>query len=621
MVTDRFSLDNNPFCLDWAAPHPALQSPTAILARSVEHLLQLSRLNRLYGALKQSDDSRYFPDRALDLLNVRADTQAADWAVFPRHGPVVVVANHPSGVVEGLLLMRLLHSIRPDCRVLLNALLDRVPECHDFAFFVNPFGGPAATQYNRTGMKSAFRWLHDGGVLLVFPAGEVARMNWSAQQINDPPWNANIARMIRLTNASMVPIHVHAANSPLFHLAGWVHPRLQTALLPQELLKKRNSVLRIEMGRPIPSDRIQRFESDATLIRYLRLRVDTLACRPSASAGGTSGHRLALPARLRGAIAKSEPIAPPIARDLLRREITALPRMRSLLSQGSLRVIVAPADEIPQTLLEIGRLREMTFRGVGEGTGQTRDLDEFDAHYLHLFVWNDETADVIGAYRMGPTDRILARLGLRGLYTHTLFKYRQPLIDHLNPALELGRSFVRPEHQRAYLPLLLLWKGVAHYLALHPQYRKLFGPVSISNSYHPITRHLIERHFPRAPHTPELTGWVRPRRPLRRTHRARLPHMPLELDGHLETLTDLIEDLEPGQSLPVLLKQYLKLGGEVIAFNVDPAFNFALDALIVVDVEKAGATAMQRYMGPENWARFMQGPSPATPHGCAALRM
>lgn len=194
MVTDRLALNDNPFRLSWTAPHPALQPPAEILARSLEQLLQLSRLNRIYGALKNGGDARYFPTRALELLDVRAESRVTDWAAFPRQGPVVVVANHPSGVIEGLLLMSLLHAIRPDCRVLLNSLLDRVPECHDFAFFVNPFGGPGAIAQNRAGMTAALRWLRNGGVLLVFPAGEVARLNWSAGEIRDPPWNVNIGR-------------------------------------------------------------------------------------------------------------------------------------------------------------------------------------------------------------------------------------------------------------------------------------------------------------------------------------------------------------------------------------------------------------------------------------------
>ena len=606
MVSDRVTFDGNPFRLNWAAPHPALQTPADIVAKSLEHLLQLSQLNRIYSALKITDDSRYFPARVLELLGVQAEIQTTDLTTIPRQGPVVVVANHPFGVLEGLLLMRLLHAIRPDTRVLLNSILARVPECHDFGIFVNPFGGPSAVSANRTGMKSALRWLKTGGLLLVFPAGEVARMNWNAGRISDPPWNDNIARLIRTTRAGVVPVHIDGANSHLFQIAGLVHPRLQTALLPQELLNKRNSTSQVQMGRFIAADRLELFPSDSALIRYLRLRVDTLACRhPLKSVSSSTSPRFPDGLPLFRNAATPEPIAPPADRIALCADIAALDDEHTLLTHGALRVICAYAHQLPALLPELGRLRELTFRKVGEGTGRARDLDAFDAHYLHLFLWNDETAEVVGAYRMGPTDRILAQSGVRGLYTSTLFNFRQPLLDHLTPALELGRSFVRPEYQRGYLPLLLLWKGVAHYVARHPHYRKLFGPVSISNSYHPVSRHLIQHHFPRAPQTPQLAAWVCPRKSLHTSRHLRLPQLPVEWSNNLSILTDLIEDLENGKSLPVLLRQYLKLGGEVIAFNLDPAFNSTLDALIVVDLEKAGEAALGRYMGAENWARFM----------------
>lgn len=613
MVTDRLSLEAMPFQLGWAAPHPALQSPADALAKTVENLLRLSHLNRIYRDLKNPADSRFFPDRALDLLDVRADIRTEDLAAIPRQGPVVVVANHPSGVIEGLLLMRLLHGIRPDVRVLLNSLLARVPECHDFALFVNPFGGSAAAAANRAGMKATLRWLHDGKVLLVFPAGEVARMNWRAGRAEDPPWNEHIARLVRASGAGVVPIQVGVANSPLFHLAGWVHPRLQTALLPQELLNKRHATIRVQIGRFIPAERLALFHSDAALTRYLRVRVDTLACRNSPpSIEPPNPRRFPIP---RLPVAQPRPpaaIAKPDSAQALADNVAALSPDHTLLTQGALRVICAESTKLPAILPEIGRLREITFRGVGEGTGQSRDLDGFDPHYLHLFVWNDETREVVGAYRLGATDHILPRFGLRGFYTSTLFKYRTALMEHLHPALELGRSFVRPEYQRGYLPLLLLWKGIAHYLVRHPHYRKLFGPVSISNAYHPASRHLIQRHFPRAAHAPHLVDWVRPRHALRAPRKLPLPHLPPDLDGDLNTLTELIEDLERGQSLPVLLRQYLKLGGEVIAFNVDPAFNSALDALIVVDLDHAGESALGRYMGPGGWHRFQAAREAAT---------
>jgi putative hemolysin len=257
---------------------------------------------------------------------------------------------------------------------------------------------------------------------------------------------------------------------------------------------------------------------------------------------------------------------------------------------------------------------------VGEGTARPRDLDRFDVFYLPLFIWNEETGEVAGAYRLGPTDEILPRFGVRGLYTNTLFKFRRPLVKYLTPALELGRSFVRPEYQRGYLPLLLLWKGLCQFVVRNPRYRHLFGPVSISNDYRRVSRRLLARSLPRAPRNPELARWVRPRRPLRAGFRTAVPRVPPELAGDMQTLAELIEDLEDGRGLPVLLRQYMKLGGEVLAFNVDPDFNEALDALIVLDLMQADKAALGRYIGSGNLARFRAfHTKPAAPGGSSSI--
>ena len=602
MVTSNISADNNPFRVELPAPHPAWQQPARFTSGALEHVLQLSRLNQLYSELRERPDTRSFPERMLDFMGVRTELEAGDLADIPRTGPVVVVANHPFGGIEGVVLARIFHDVRPDMRVLANHLLARIPELREFMIFVNPFGGAAAARQNMTGLKAAIRWLQNGGMLVTFPAGEVARFDLRVGRVDEGPWNENIARIIRHAGATVLPVHIEGANGPLFHMAGLVHPRLRTALLPQELLNKFNSIIRVRLGRAIAFDRLSRLSSDAAVIRYLRLRTEALAYRSgSRHVPEKPTAHFCVPWK-KSAVQVS--IAAAVDANALRSDMAALSEEDTILRHEQFRVVVARAAQLPAVLPEIGRLRELTFRPVGEGTGRARDLDRFDAHYLHLLIWNEETSEVVGAYRLGPTDEILPRYGLRGLYTSTLFKFRQPLMKHLTPALELGRSFVRPEYQRGYLPLLLLWKGVCCFVSRNPRYRHLFGPVSISNEYQPISRHLIQRHFPRTPQAAQLARWVSPRHPLRASWPAHLPEVPADLAGDLQTLAELIEEIENGRGLPVLLRQYLKLGGEVLAFNVDPDFHQALDGLIVVDLVHADATAIGRYMGAENLKRY-----------------
>jgi putative hemolysin len=255
-------------------------------------------------------------------------------------------------------------------------------------------------------------------------------------------------------------------------------------------------------------------------------------------------------------------------------------------------------------------LREATFRQVGEGTRKPIDLDRFDDYYWHLFVWNREAGQVAGAYRLGPSDEILARFGPKGFYTSQLFQWKRSFLDRIIPALELGRSFVRPEYQKTYAPLLLLWKGIGQYLLRTPQYKLLFGPVSISNGYTTASRQLMVKFLSAYRQSPELTPLVRARNPFRQ--RASQPSAKLadELIGAtvwgIEELSALIADVETDRKgVPVLLKQYLKLGGELVAFNIDRRFSDALDGLIVVDLRKTDARVLERYMGKAGAAQFL----------------
>jgi len=299
-----------------------------------------------------------------------------------------------------------------------------------------------------------------------------------------------------------------------------------------------------------------------------------------------------------------KPIAAPTDPARLRDEVASLP---ALVSTDSLQVFVGAAHQIPHTLLEIGRLREVAFRAVGEGTERTRDLDRFDEWYRHLFVWNPERSEVVGAYRIGLADTILAKRGPRGLYTSTLFRFEPKFLERLGPALELGRSFVRPEYQRDYLPLLLLWKGISQFVVKNPRYRTLFGPVSISNDYHAISRAVMVEYF-KAHRDPGL-GWkVRPKQ---RFQSPSLPGCDRNAMGSLARdvgeLSALIADLEPDKKgVPVLLRQYLNMGGVVLDFNLDPQFSNAVDGLIFVDLMKADRRLLSRYMGREGLASFYE---------------
>lgn len=281
---------------------------------------------------------------------------------------------------------------------------------------------------------------------------------------------------------------------------------------------------------------------------------------------------------------------------MLRAEIAALDDCQALVSSGELRVYCAPARSIPHVLREIGRLRELTFRAAGEGTGRCADIDSFDAFYLHLFVWDARAEVVVGAYRLGLVDEILAAHGKRGLYTYSLFKYPPRVLTKLTQAIELGRSFVRSEYQRSYAPLLLLWRGIGQVIERAPQYATLFGSVSISNAYSAESRRLMVRYFSSHSHSADTSALSRvtPRRPYRdRAAASRSVTAPRTI----EELSGLVAKLEPDRKgVPVLLRHYLRLGGRILAFAVDREFGNTLDALVTVNLRQTEPSLLERYM-------------------------
>lgn len=576
------------------------QSPwipyTRLAGRALERLSGLQRCRSLYAELSAPAAAEGdFVERALQTLGVDASCSTAELERIPASGPLIVVANHPFGAIEGLVLAALLRRRRPDVKILANYLLQSLPELGELLIPVDPFRRQDSTRRNVRPMRAGLRWLQQGGVLLLFPAGEVSHLQLARGEVTDSPWSLSLARMVRSSGAPVLPIHVPGRNGWLFQLAGLIHPRLRTALLPRELLNKTNRSLPVRIGRLISAPRLSVIKEDRSLVEYLRLRTYLLA-RVSGPAPG-------LPQQPLPKVSSDPPEA-------LAAEIAALPPAQLLVESGVYQVWQAEAFQIPGLLQEIGRLRELTFRLCGEGTGREIDLDRFDDHYLHLFVWNREEREIVGAYRCGRTDRILQEHGVAGLYTSTLFKYRRELLEQIGPALEMGRSFVRPEYQKSYAPLLLLWKGIGHFVVRHPQYRTLFGPVSISRDYSDLSRQLIAGSLRQSMLIPELARQVEPRIPM--------PLRPLKLKGcdrqlaqtllgDIEEVSVLVGELELEQTgIPVLLRHYLNLGGRFLAFNCDPEFSDALDGLVLVDLTRTERKTLDRYLTREGAEKFLR---------------
>jgi putative hemolysin len=535
-------------------------------------------------------------------MKIKLDVQPIDVERIPVKGPLVAVANHPFGVLDGAALAVLLSRVRSDVKVLTNSLLEGIPELHDRCIFVDPFPMAASADRNSKPLKQAMEWLRQGGALAVFPAGEVSQWNVREAQVTDPAWNTLAARLIRRTGASALPVYFCGRNSVNFQLLGLINPRLRTLFLLQEFLQQREKRVQIRIGKVIPPELIANLESGEEATEYLRLRTYLLSYR---------GKRpISLPTKMRSALPRKrqEPIASEIPSEFVIGDISALPAERLLIENADFAVYAARASELPHALDEIGRLREITFRGAGEGTGRSSDVDQFDTYYWHLLLWNKAKQELAGAYRAGNTDEIIRAHGVKGLYTNSVFRYDERLFLKIGSALELGRSFVRPEYQRQYAPLLLLWKGIARFVAAHPETPVLFGAVSISNEYSSLSREMIVRYFEQREDGREFADLIHARTPfraplLRRWDCGALCSLLRDLDELAEPISDVEED---GKGLPILLKQYAKVGGRLVGFNLDRKFSEVVDGLVIVDLRQTDPSVLERYMGKEGYAGFRQ---------------
>jgi putative hemolysin len=546
------------------------------LGRVLMSAARLTAIGRGYLRVVSGDPAASFAQRALDELRIVVDVRAENVGRIPTAGAVVVVANHPFGAVDGLALLAITSRVRGDVKILANHVLAALPGVGDQVIGTDVFGGSGSRRRNAAAVREAAAWLAAGRCLCVFPAGEVAHLE-SPDGVVDSPWRRTAAELAVRTGAAVVPVRFEGHNSRLFRRAGRLHPLLRTVLLPREMWARRGTPVAVHVGNVVSADTLRDHATATARTAWLRSRVDALAgMEPAAVAA-------------RGDSA------------VLEADILALGDS-TLIESGDFAVYCAAAHRLPAVLPEIGRLRESTFRAVGEGTGKARDLDEFDATYLHLFVWDRQRRQIAGAYRICATDR-LGSQGARGLYTSTLFRYDDRLLRRLGPALELGRSFVAPAYQRDFSPLLLLWKGIGRFVAAAPHYRRLFGAVSISDRYAATTRNLLASFLTASCGDPGLAGLVQPRHPPPRPAAAAAVSPP-------QTFADLsaaVRALEvDGKDMPVLLRQYLRLNARLLAFSVDPAFGDALDGLLVVDLTKVDRPLLDRYLGREGARSFLE---------------
>lgn len=576
----------------------------AIVAASAEKLLGLERLNKAYDKIvrdKESGSSENFFQLATKHLNLRLQLRPGDLENIPKKGPVVVVANHPHGLSDGIMFGELLTRVREDVRILANEQLSLCQELEPWLIKVDVYEGEDSKRKNLSGMRKMISWLRKGGVLGIFPAGTASSFSMAHKGVTDDPWSANIAGIIRMTQATVVPVYFPGRNSLLFQGISLINRKARVAFLPREVGRDSRRMHRIVVGKSISFNQLAQYDADDALVSHLRLRTYLL---------GKSYEKSRRPhVHKKDRKTKMASLIPPVPVHEMQAEINALPSdcLYARQDSGEWEVYVADAIQIPNILIEIGRLREYTFRQVGEGSGKGCDLDTYDNHYKHLFLWDRTHQKLVGAYRMGETDRIIARYGVKGLYNGEFFSFTPAAFQVLNRSLEMGRAFIVPEYQKRPLALGFIWEGIGHFMARHHHYRYLFGTVSISREYSNLSRALIvsylKAHEMDAVLPREVKAYSPPRKAdLKRSESCILPMGLKDAQGLSQLVADIEED---GKGIPVLLRQYLKLNGKILSFGVDKDFGDVLDCLILVDIYKSPERSIKRYLGKDTYEELL----------------
>ncbi len=556
--------------LPWLSGFPMVSNALTSVLRRVTNE---ERFNHL---LIEAGDARglVFVDRMLELLGTRSQIDERFNVTVPASGPLLVVANHPLGMQDALVLLQWMGSIRPDVRMLGNDWLASVPALGDLILPVDVFGGGAASR-----MRRIYRALENGEALIVFPAGEVSRVRPGG--VRDGVWSDGFVRLALRSRAPVLPVYIRARNSALFYAVSLLSKPLSTALLPREATAQPGHQIILRPGVPISADELERCSggSSRRATEFMRNRVDSIGRQ-----------RSAVPA-IHDMLAQADDT------DVIEADLRTSEKLSDL-GDGK-QLFLFTGDQHRPLIRELGRLRELTFRKVGEGSGKVRDLDEYDASYEHLVLWDSNARCVAGAYRLGHAGRLNSAQGMSGLYTSTLFEFSSELQLRLLHGLELGRSFVAPAYWRSRA-LEQLWQGIGLYLQRHPELLYLFGAVSM-----PITLPLEAREWIAAAHLqyfgmPDLATARRPfdvsPEIVRSVEQAcdglDSPAAMNKLKQHLDSL---------GVSLPMLFRQYVDLvepgGAQFLAFGDDPGFSGCVDGLVWLDLSKLKPGKRARYLG------------------------
>ncbi|WP_430411405.1 GNAT family N-acyltransferase [Kordia sp.] len=544
-------------------------------------VLRISNLNKIYDKHKHLNDLEFL-NALLDEFQIKFEIPEEDLKRLPKDGAYVTISNHPLGGIDGILLLKLMIEQRPDYKIIANFLLHRIDPLKPYVMPVNPFEEHKGAKSSLAGFKQSIMHLREGKPLGVFPAGEVSTYK-DGRLIVDKPWEESAMKLIQKAKVPVVPIYFHAKNSRIFYRLSRISDTFRTAKLPSELLTQKNRVIKVRIGKPITVKAQDEYTDLTDFTEFLRKKTYMLS--------NTYEKENLLSKVLTSLKMPKIPKAPkeiitPISAEVIQEEVESLSKNHHLLTSKNYQVFLAEASEIPNLLREIGRLREITFREIGEGTNQAIDLDKFDYYYHHMFLWDNDAKRLVGAYRMGLGSQIYANFGIDGFYLQDLFRFEPELHKMMSESIEMGRAFIIKEYQQKPMPLFLLWKGIVHTTLRYPEHKYLIGGVSISNQFSNFSKSLMIEFMKSHYYDPYIAQYIHPKKEFKvKLKDADKDFIFDETAADLVKFDRIIDELEPGSlRLPVLIKKYVKQNAKVIAFNVDPLFNNAVDGLMYIRI-------------------------------------
>jgi putative hemolysin len=541
--------------------------------------LKISTLNKVYDRNKHLEDVPFL-NAILDDLEIKFEIPEEDLKRLPKEGAYITISNHPLGGIDGVLLLKLMLEREPNFKIIANFLLHRIEPLKKYIMPVNPFENHKDVKSSVVGIKETLRHLRDGKPLGMFPAGEVSTYK-DGKLMVDKPWEEGAIKVIRKAQVPVIPIYFHAKNSRLFYFLSKIDDTLRTAKLPSELFSQKDRVIKVRIGKPISVNEQNEHTTIEEYSEFLRRKTYMLAKPFQKEMPFLPTPNLKLPKK------GPKQIVTGASQENMVLEVNALRTADCrLLQSKNYEVFFAEASKIPSVLHEIGRLREITFREIGEGTNESIDIDKFDKYYHHMFLWDEDAKKIAGAYRMGLGSEIYPKYGIEGFYLNELFRFEPELHDMMHKSIEMGRAFIIKEYQQKPMPLFLLWKGIIHTTLRFPEHKFLLGGVSISNQFSDFSKSLMIEFMKSNFYDPYIAQYIHPKKAFKvKLKDADKDFVFNEAESDLNKFDKIIDELEPGSlRLPVLIKKYIKQNARVVAFNVDPLFNNAVDGLMYIRI-------------------------------------